>query len=429
MSTFRLLPLDNESGPAAGRGARLGRLGRQLVGSLAGILMLAVLAACGGGGGGGGDGSSPVGGGQPPTEATTGLTEGAITGFGSIFVNGVRFDDTSARVTDDRGGLRDAAALKLGMQVEVEHGALDASASSARAHVIRFGEWVRGPVESVDVAAGSFVVLGQKVLVRDTTVFDLSITGKLNGIDVGDVVEVHGLFDSAQGAVLASRIEISGNTGSYKLRGTVASLDTAARTFAIGGAAISYAGLPAVQVPANLANGMVVRVEIAAPKPATGPWIATELKGGPTRPMDRPHADVRGIVTAYTSAQLFSVNGLPVDASRAAFPDGTTGIALGALVEVEGAIIGGVLEAIQVELEDRHGGDDKRMYSLHGDILGLDPVAQTMIVKGTNVRWDSTTVFQGGSAANLANGRSVHVKGRLAADGQAVQAQSIRFDK
>jgi hypothetical protein len=51
---------------------------------------------------------------------TTTLTRTPITGFGSIIVNGVRFDDSAALVRDDDGAASGRDRLSLGMQVEVE---------------------------------------------------------------------------------------------------------------------------------------------------------------------------------------------------------------------------------------------------------------------------------------------------------------------
>ena len=51
-----------------------------------------LLAACGGGGGGGSDQPAPVA--EDPV-----MTVGAISGFGSVHVNGVRFETSGAQIT------------------------------------------------------------------------------------------------------------------------------------------------------------------------------------------------------------------------------------------------------------------------------------------------------------------------------------------
>jgi hypothetical protein len=93
-----------------------------------------LLAGCGGGGG---DAvSSPAGSAAPSSFAA-----GTIAGFGSVIVNGVRFDDSKARVSDDDGQAADASVLRLGMRVEIQGGAVndDGSGPRAEAREIRFG--------------------------------------------------------------------------------------------------------------------------------------------------------------------------------------------------------------------------------------------------------------------------------------------------
>ena len=81
--------------------------------------LLAVLALAGCGGGGelagvdsGGTGSFAV---------------GTISGFGSLVVNDIRYDDRAATVQDAYGTVRTRAELRLGMVVEVEGSALTAA--------------------------------------------------------------------------------------------------------------------------------------------------------------------------------------------------------------------------------------------------------------------------------------------------------------
>jgi len=44
---------------------------------------------------------------------------GPITGFGSVIVNGVHFDDTNASITDADGGVHSRDELKLGMTTSI----------------------------------------------------------------------------------------------------------------------------------------------------------------------------------------------------------------------------------------------------------------------------------------------------------------------
>ena len=73
-----------------------------------------VLTGCGGGGGGGGDAALSSG-----TVTATGVSSGAITGFGSVFVNGVKFNTDSAEVFRGDDQLNDVRELSIGMLVRV----------------------------------------------------------------------------------------------------------------------------------------------------------------------------------------------------------------------------------------------------------------------------------------------------------------------
>jgi len=371
------------------------------------------------------------GGGSGSTAATgSAFTMGTISGFGSIIVDGVRFDDSRAQVVDDDDQAHDRGELKLGMTVEVLSDRIQAASSgrSALARHIRFGAEIVGPVEALTTTS-QLTVLGQIVEVTDTTVFDDSLAGGLTALAVGDIVEVHAQFNSANGHFVAKRIEKQAQVNFFRLRGVVAALDGAAKTFEIGGATISYAQIAAGDLPPNFADGSRVRVRLQTTAVA-GVWQAVSIRSGVRKVEDHDEAEVRGIVTAFTSIESFSVNGLPVTTgANTAFPDGTAGIVVGAAVEVDGAIRDGVLLASKVELEDHHANDDDRLNELHGSISALDTTAQTFVVRDVKVHYSSSTSFARGGASDLANGKAVEVKGRLAADGVTLEAKTVKFEQ
>ena len=96
----------------------------RLLGAL-GALLLAT--ACGGGGGGDGVDTGGTGG------APLSYTSGSISGFGSVIVNGIRFDDNEATVTDDDGQRRSRDDLRLGMSAEIEGSAIASGVSGSTA--------------------------------------------------------------------------------------------------------------------------------------------------------------------------------------------------------------------------------------------------------------------------------------------------------
>jgi hypothetical protein len=375
------------------------------------------LAGCGGGGG---DGGTTASGGT--TAGTGSSATGAITGFGSIIVGGVRFDDSAASVQDDDGDSLNSGDLKLGMVVRIKGGKKtdDGSSIRAKADSIEVHSELQGPVDSK--TANTIVVLGQTVKISATTFFEDGLT--LAMLAVGAVVEVHGFVDPVNNNLTATRIESKPNANVFKLQGTVSALNTTAKTFKLGTLTISY--LTAV-VPSSLtlANGSVVRVRLAI-TPLTGTRTALKVQKFEIEKEDRNEAEVEGIITAFTSSSVFSVNGLPVDASTATFEGSKTGVVLGARVEVEGSVVNGVLVAKKVELE---GGEDAAKFELHGTLSLLDTTAKTFVLRGMKVNYDSATIFSVGvTALTLANGLNIEVKGKRSA-GNVILATRISLER
>lgn len=387
---------------------------------LAGVAAIGMLlAACGGGGGGDAASTSAAAG-------TTVYSAGAITGLGSIIVNGQRIDDSSARVEDDEGQGRGRDDLVVGAQVEVQSRDRGGNGNGTLvAERVRMDSAIKGPVQRVDALAGTLVVLGQDVVISANTAFDPSLTGGLAAVQVGDVLEVHAAFDATAGVYRATRIEHEDRASEYVLRGTIRLLQTGSKTFDIGAAHVSYAGL--TPEPTGLADGARVKVRLATTA-VGGVWQAVRLRAARADLPQQGEAHLRGLISSFSSASVFSVDGVAVDAAAAAFPDGSAGLALGAAVSVEGRLREGVLVATKVELESRHADDDSRRPELHGAITALDTVAQTLVLRGVTVSYAGVQSWRNGSAQTLAVGRALEVKGVWSAGGTIVQASRIQFE-
>ncbi|MFN9747268.1 MAG: DUF5666 domain-containing protein [Betaproteobacteria bacterium] len=390
---------------------------RTLLAAAAASSASALLAACGGGGS-----DEP----ETATATASSYTDGVIAGFGSVIVGGVRFDDTKATLSTEEGTALAAGALRLGMTVEIDSGRVDRAAASALALRIRLNSELLGPVGAVDTAAGTVVVLGQTVLVTTSTVFDDTLAGGLAALTAGRIVEVYGIPDPANARIVATRIEAEDAAPAYKLSGRIASLNTTARTFAINGQVVNYAGVPTVQVPPGLADGQAVRVRLQTAQVA-GQWVATAMRGGRRWPESIVEAKLEGLITAFASTASFSVNGLPVNASAATFPDGTTGLGLGARVEVSGSIVAGVMQATTVEIEERRV-TGPRIWDLRGEVGQLNTTAKTFALRGITVWYGGAVEFRDGTEASLANGARVRVRGPLAADRTRLEATRIDFN-
>ena len=111
--------------------------------------VLVTLTACGGGVGSGGTGLP---------DGTAGATVmGTVNGFGSVFVDGVRYDDSqTATVRESDPGVFKPTAAVLGDSLEVD------TTTAGVVTQVRVEPSVIGPVARV-MADGGFTVLGQTV--------------------------------------------------------------------------------------------------------------------------------------------------------------------------------------------------------------------------------------------------------------------------
>ena len=391
---------------------RIGRSGRVWCCSL---LFVLALGGCSGGVDSGGTGARAL------------SASGPITGFGSVIVNGVHFDDSSAGVTDADGTVRSRDDLKLGMTATIRGSAIvvDSNGASSTATSIVFGSAILGPVDNIDTGANTLVVLGQTVGVRSTTVFDSSLNGGLAALSVDDVIEIYALFNASNNHYSATRIERKTSVSAYRLRGVVSNLDTATKAFNIGSERISYAGVPASEVPAALANGRFVRVQLQT-TPVGGVWLADKLQDGVHQLEDRDEARVEGLISDFTSSTQFSVDGVSVDASHASVSGGTA-LGLGIRVAVKGTASNGVLVASEVQTKTDTEVENEG-YELDGTISTIDTTNKTFVLRGVTVDYSGSVDFRDGTIFDLAVGRHVEVRGTLSADYTGLQAFRIRFE-
>jgi hypothetical protein len=347
-------------------------------GLLCAALAALALSACGGGT----DGTGAV-----PESAVT--SSGVMT-KGSVIVNGVRFDDAAAVVSDDRG--RAAASLADGLVIRLR-GRTDGGGNGTAERIDVENE-VRGPVQSVDSAADprQFVVAGLVILVDDATVF-AGVPG-FASLAPGLRVEVSGLRD-ANGLLRASRVEaVAAADGLDERRGVIGSVDTAADRFTLdGGIVVDYAAAtirPAGTGETALAAGAVVEVR---GRLAGGVLSAAEVdvealedrvfQGEPNEKQQ-----VEGFVSGFTvHPGSFFVNGRRVTtlASTVFAAGGPADLADNVPVVADGVIdVQGVLVATKIRFA-------KTRQILHGRVTALDAAQRTLVVLGQTVRANDLT--------------------------------------
>ena len=372
--------------------------------ALVAVAFLAI-AGCGGGGGGGSD---PVGTPPPapdptpdPTPPPTdgidrgGVAVGPIDGFGSVIVNGVRFDTSDAvfTVNGSAGGQGD---LDVGQDVFVR-GCIDDDGLIGIAETVIYEDAVKGPIDvgSLVPVNGTFRVLGLPIRVTTTTIFDDSIQPpSLGGLSEGDVVEVSGLPD-ADGFIRATRIEDS-VASLFEVTGFVSNLDTGATTFAIGDLTVDYSSAQLDNFPGGApVNGDLVEAK-GSSFTIEGVFLATRLEkedglDDDNLGEDGDDVEIEGYVTGFRSRADFDLLGIRIITDSATvYERGTADqVQLNVRLEAEGDLQadGSVLaEKIQFEPEGR--------LEAAAVVEAINVNSSTLTVLGIAVITDTGTSFE-----------------------------------
>lgn len=358
----------------------------------------------------------------------TGMAYGTITEIGSIWVNGVEFDTTGAEVDidgvsfTDNAGTSGGIELLPGMVVRVD-GTINADGVSGTATRVSYKNSLEGPVSAKDTTALTLTVLGQTVVVDNTTRFDNILPADLSGIIVGDVVEVSG-FITSNGNIYARYIEktVSAN---YELTGMVTAIG-GANSFTIGGLTISTLGI-GFDTGVLTAGSSFVEVE-GSSFGGGGELIASAVSvisaGLDTTDIDE--AEVEGLVTAITAPLAGDVMEFTLGAQSVVTDANTnysgglaTDIQVGVHLEVEGVISNGVLTAEEIEFEDG--------IELEGDVNIVG--ANTLTLKGFSgitVTVNDTVTQYGGNANSFADiAADEHLQIRVRKNGADLLATEI----
>jgi hypothetical protein len=292
----------------------------------------------------------------------TGISTGAITGFGSVVMNGAHYktdDEVSPGFRTkkivkgmDHSNARDRDIFRIGMVASIHY-----SSNSNSASEIDYEPNLEGPVVSKN--AGSIVVLGQTVILDNATLFASLV--------MGNVVEVSGFVDDL-GCIRATFVELKHPAPmageEFEIKGYISALLPSGNTFRLGplpdgsGNTVTVSYTPgAVQgLPAGPANGMYVQVITTDTQPVTGMITASKVNSFVAR-TDYPEntlVDLDGLVTKVKSGSgsilPFDLEGKEVQADGSTeFIGGmATDIQPNVRVQVQGKETGGVLHASKI---------------------------------------------------------------------------------
>jgi hypothetical protein len=386
------------------------------------LALVAVVAGCGGGGD-----SVAVG-----IGGTGQIASGAITKFGSIFVNGVEYDIDTATCSVDGSDVTGncQANLALGMVVTVEGTVADTLGSASS---VVFDANVAGPVSgltpSPDGLTKTLSILGVNVVVDTAgTVFDDGAGFGFATLADNNVVRVSGFLD-ASGTLQATYVEKTADTVTFgttavKLKGSATNITGGGGpgdTFTLNGITVTI--LPSADL-SDLPGGVVsagtfvsVSGVVTSDTGVNASKIETESQSVGE---DGDEVSVEGLVSGFTgNLGNFLVAGRVVDASGARFEPVSLQLANDLKVEVEGRISGTTLVADKVEGRGSEIKIDAVVSTMTSSTLTVllgDGSISVNVDNQTRIE-DSTGGIENPSLSDLNSGDFVQIRGFLSDNG------------
>lgn len=329
---------------------------------------LLALTACGGGGGG----SQPA--------AVSSKTTGAITGFGSVIVNGIEFS-RKAGLADDKIKLgfdnltaQSEDKLKAGMMVNIT-GTFNSTTGKGEYEAIEFQPELRGRLDDngVDLVNDRITIMGRQVQIEANTQFDslrdLAELSTDQGANVNHPeVEVSGILDN-NGILHATRVAKKllnfANGGVAQIKGAIAASPVPTiNGFTIGTSAIVvdantvFANMARTDLPNSTGLVMEVKGTLTA-----GVFTATRVeKKLAFEAQLNDNVRIKGLAAGAVAANAFTINGpngpvtVKISANTAFLSGGAAAtsaiVVAGATLEVEGTIdSSGAIVATKVAIE------------------------------------------------------------------------------
>jgi len=326
----------------------------------------------------------------------SGFSIGKITAFGSIWVNGVRYDVSQAQFTRDGAIASGQGDYRIGETITIG-GSVNADGISGVATSVTFEDALEGTVTAVSNDGETVTVMGQTVLTDALTVFHGFVL--LTDLLYDNVVEISGSYD-ANGLLKATSITLKQTTFTpdesiLEVKGTIGNVDLNAKTFTLGTLQVNYSIATLNLSSSSPTAGQYVEVKsLQALQGNTLIASEVELDDEFQQFGEGQEIELEGLVTSFADASRFSVNGQSVrTTANTKFENGSAAdIVLNALIEVEGQIDSqGILIAEEVSLKQ---GSSSDAIELEGTITQLNQATQELTVGGVTVVVDNSTSIQ-----------------------------------
>lgn len=316
------------------------------------------------------------------------VATGAVTGFGSIWVNGIRFTTDSAEILID-GEAAGEQDLQPGMVVDVQ-GEIT-SETGGRADRVLHAPLLRGPLSGVIPLATNrkqLSVLGHQVLVAEDAVF----TGLgFASLEAGQWIELSGLVTADY--IFATRISIASADLPVLAQGPVTQLDLQQRRLSLGELQVDFGGAQLTGVPGS---GLALQQQLRITGPAPGEdgllYASSVTLQSSLPTASRGIRALEGLVENLDGARFY-LQGTLVDSTRAQWFRGTPGdLAEGTRLSLTGTRVEGVLQASRITLLP--SGTTR----LRGLIESIDPASRSVQVLGNRFISDPLTAYRDASS-------------------------------
>ncbi len=247
----------------------------------------------------------------------SGVVMGSITGFGSVYVNGIKYDTSQAKFYRD-GKLATQEDFSLGENIEVT-GRIDATTSTGIADIISYDSDIKGVVTVVSADNEIIRIMGQDVKTTPLTV--LNGFEQLQDLTLENYVEVSGNRDS-EGVLIADSIKLIApffidNNSSIAIEGEITRVNEELKMILVQDTIVDYSAVANLELPDNTPQiGQYVEIESELNYIEDKIVIASSVN--PKTPYQHFAAgtvlSVKGLVTELdTNAAFdFQVNGQPV---------------------------------------------------------------------------------------------------------------------
>lgn len=400
------------------------------------VVGLLLLAACGGGGEGGiGSGGSGSG---------IAMTDGRVSGFGSVVVDGTEIEDALATTqVENADGSFANATVRLGQRVQVTRSTVTKNSSTSVTTVIALQAAVVGSVSEIAADVQQVRIAGQWVAVN-TQAASGAITvfaggyGAFSDIQVGDRVEVHGssVYSSSRGAYVVQATRLEKQSGGdersgVRIMGRVGAIDAVARSFVMNGLTVRYGQATIVPTSSTLTTDQAVTVWGALSSAGNPTLQATRIRVLPASPNSTTTVDVAagqisGAIDALdASTRMMQINGVTVNYSGAQLlPSGATP-ANGAYAIANGSFAAdGVLRATSLRLRQQSTSDALPTVRLKG-VVSSYVDGSSFVVRGVPVDASAIDVTRACPDVTPGNGTYMEIVASQQLGTDVVKASSL----